>query len=119
MTDTAEQSPVHVTRAEAGVAFTPGSDHHGVSPRRLHGQEAGVTDHLAVTRSEFAPGSRVDAGPVSGETLYVVLSGELTIEAGGRRTALSRGDSVHLPRGTVRSLRAGEAPATVLVVRAT
>ncbi len=109
---------MHVTRRGTGVPFTPGADHHGVRPTRLHGREAGPTERLAATRSEFEAEGFVEAGPVSGETVYVLLTGQLTIEADGRRTALSAGDSVHLPSGTVRSLRAGGEPASLLVVRA-
>lgn len=108
---------MHVTRNGDGVEFTPADDHHGVRPVRLHGREAGATDHLVVTRSEFSVGASVDPGPVSGETVYVLLAGQLTIEAAGQRATLSAGDSVHLPDGTVRALQTGDVPASVLVVR--
>lgn len=109
---------MHVTRNGAGVSVTPGADHHGVRPLRLHGPEASETDHLVITRSEFAKGASVDAGAVAGETVYILLSGELTIDASGQRTTLAPGDSAHLQDGTVRSLLAGTAPASLLVVRA-
>jgi quercetin dioxygenase-like cupin family protein len=109
---------VHVTRNGAGVRFAPNADHRGVRPLRLHGREAGATDHLVITRSEFAIGASVDPGPVSGETVYYLLSGELTIEADEQRVTLQPGDSVHLKDGTVRSLEAGSIAAGVLVVRA-
>ena len=108
---------MHVTRERAGARFTPGAAHHGVRPARLHGREAGATDHFVVTRSEFAAGASVDAGPVAGETVHVLLAGELAIEAAGQRATLSPGDSVCLADRTGRSLQAGSAPASVLVVR--
>jgi quercetin dioxygenase-like cupin family protein len=109
---------VHVARAGAGIPFTPAPDHHGVSPVRLHGGEAGPTDHLVIGRSSFAPGAKVDPGPVAADTVYVVLDGGLQLVVGDEPIALSTGDSVHLPAGTVRGIRADSGPATILVVRA-
>jgi quercetin dioxygenase-like cupin family protein len=109
---------VHVTRNGAGVRFQPSADHRGVRPLRLHGREAGATDQLVITRSEFTVGASVDPGPVSGETVYYLLSGELTLEADGQQVTLQPGDSVLLKDGTVRSLETGSIAATVLVVRA-
>jgi quercetin dioxygenase-like cupin family protein len=55
---------------------------------------------------------------VTGETLYVLLAGELTMEFADREpTVLKVGDSAYLPRGAVRSIRAGRIGATLLVVR--
>jgi quercetin dioxygenase-like cupin family protein len=49
--------------------------------------------------------------------VYVVLSGELTLTAGGRSEVLRPGDSVHLPQGTVRSVvNRGTGPAELLVI---
>lgn len=110
---------IRVTRAGAGVPFQPADDHHAVTPQRLHGREAGATDHLVVTRSEFAPGASVDSGPVAGETVYFLLAGQLTIQADGAETTLGPGDAAYLPDRAVRALRAGDAPATVLVARST
>ena len=109
---------VQVTRAGAGIPFSPAADHHGVTPVRLHGGEVGPTDHLVVGRSSFAPGARVDPGPVAADTVYLVLDGGLQLRVDGEPIALGAGDSVHLPAGTVRGLRADTGPATVLVVRA-
>ena len=107
-----------VTRAGAGIAFPPAADHHGVTPVRLHGGEAGLTDHLVVGRSSFVTGARVDPGPVAADTVYLVLDGALDLVVDGERIALREGDSVHLPAGTVRAIRADAGPASVLVVRA-
>ena len=109
---------VQVTRSGEGVPFTPAADHIGVTPVRLHGGEAGPTDNLVVGRSTFAPGARVDLGPVAAETVYFVLEGALQLLVGGEPVDLGTGDSVHLHAGTVRGLRADAGPATVLVVRA-
>jgi quercetin dioxygenase-like cupin family protein len=109
---------VRITRADEGVPFTPNDDHHGVYPVRLHGGAAGATDRLNAGRSRFTPGARVDRGPVTGETLYVVVSGELTLDVDGPGCSLLRtGDSVYLPKGTMRALCAGPDGATILVIR--
>ena len=109
---------VHVARAGEGVPFTPGADHHGVTPLRLHGGEAGPTDHLVVGRSSYAPGARVDPGPVPADTVYLVLEGSIDLVADGERLTLGPGDSAHLPAGTVRSISVGVHASTTLVVRA-
>jgi quercetin dioxygenase-like cupin family protein len=113
-----ESARVHIARSDGGVLVTPSADHHGVQPSRLHGGEASATERLIATRSRFDPGAWVDSGPVTGETLYVLLAGELTMEVADREpTALNVGDSVYLPKGVVRSIRAGRTGATLLVVR--
>lgn len=114
-----ESTEVHITRAGDGVPFTPTADHHGVQPVRLHGGDACPTERLTATRSQFAAGAWVDPGPMTAETLYVLLAGELTMEVPDRGpTELITGDSAYLPKGAVRSLYAGKAGATLLVVRA-
>lgn len=113
-----EPAGVHFTRAGGGVPVIPAADHHGVEPRRLHGADAGATERLIATCSRFAAGAWVDPGPVTGETLYVLLAGQLTIYLPDRQpTVLNTGDSAYLPKGAVRSIRAGQTAATLLVVR--
>jgi quercetin dioxygenase-like cupin family protein len=85
---------------------------------RLHGGAAGTTERLTAGRSHFTSGARVDRGPVSGETLYVVVAGELALEIADQEISLLQvGDSAYLPKGTVRALHAGQDGATILVVR--
>lgn len=109
---------VRITRADEGLPFTPTDDHHGVYPVRLHGGAAGATDRLNAGRSHFTSGARVDRGPVTGETLYVVIDGELSLDVDRLGCALLRtGDSVYMPKGTMRALCAGPDGATILVVR--
>lgn len=121
---TGENSPppahicVHVTTAGSGVPFSAAADHHGVQSTRLHGGEAGPTERLVATRSEFAAGAWVEPGPMRSETLYVLLAGELIMEIPDRAPiSLGPGDSAYLPKGTVRSLAAGKSGASMLVVR--
>lgn len=113
-----EPARVHIARSDGGVPVAPTADHHGVQPSRLHGGDAGPTERLIATRSRFDPGAWVDSGPVTGETLYVLLAGELTMDVADREpAALNVGDSAYLPKGAVRSIRAGRTGATLLVVR--
>ena len=118
MTPPHEHTRARITRADAGIPFTPTDDHHGVHPVRLHGGAAGRTDLLTAGRSHFSSGARVDRGPVSGETLYIVVAGELALQIADEKTSLLRaGDSAYLPKGTLRALHAGQDGATILVIR--
>ena len=107
-----------ITRADDGIPFIPADDHHGVHPVRLHGGAAGATERMSVGRSYFSPAARVDRGPVAGETLYVVVTGELNVQiADQESTPLRAGDSAYLPKGTARALQAGTDGATIIVIR--
>jgi quercetin dioxygenase-like cupin family protein len=89
---------------------------------RLQGLEAGPTTRFWVGMSVYASGGTAQLAPTAEETVYVVLDGELTLAVpdDGLETVLHPGDSVHLPRGTARSLtNPAEAPARLLVVIAT
>jgi quercetin dioxygenase-like cupin family protein len=84
--------------------------------------EAGPTDRFWVGLSLYHPGGAAKTSPTAAETVYVVLEGELTLTVRDEVTEekLRPGDSVHLPQGTVRSVRNdGDAPARLLVVMAT
>jgi mannose-6-phosphate isomerase-like protein (cupin superfamily) len=106
---------VRVVRAAEAPAYHPPL-HHGVDCRRLQGHEAGPTDRFWVGLSVYAPGGGADESPTAQETIYTVLDGELIIRSQGREAVLGPHDSVHLPKGTVRSV-ANESgrPATLLV----
>lgn len=118
MTSTQQHIRARITRADAGIPFTPAADHHGVHAVRLHGGVAGNTDLLTAGRSHFSAGARVDRGPVSGETLYVVVAGELALQIADQEISLLRvGDSAYLPKGTMRAIHAGQDGATILVIR--
>jgi mannose-6-phosphate isomerase-like protein (cupin superfamily) len=68
--------------------------------------------------SHFLPagGAEMDAGPL--EKIYVVLSGEVTVDlADGSSHVLKALDSCHIPGGEARAIRnAGNEVATMLVV---
>lgn len=104
-----------ITRAAEAPVYSPPL-HDGVDARRLQGHEAGPTEAFWVGLSVYEPGGRADTAPAGQETVYVVLDGELTLETEAGTTVLRRHDSVHLPKGTVRSVvNHGDAPATLLV----
>jgi quercetin dioxygenase-like cupin family protein len=91
--------------------------HHGVAARRLQGHEAGPTENFWVGLSYYEPGGGADQNPTAGETVYVVLDGTLNVTAEGETVTVSKLDSVHLPKGTVRHVdNVSDAPATLLVI---
>ena len=68
-------------------------NHRGYSSLRLFGLDAGGPKLFVVGLSHFLPGGGAgpDASPT--EKVYVVLSGELTVIAGGKETVLKANDS--------------------------
>ncbi|MDX3524607.1 cupin domain-containing protein [Streptomyces scabiei] len=107
-----------IVRGEKAPAYFPPL-HDGVGARRLQGHEAGPTDRFWVGESYYRPGGAAHTSPTAEETVFYVLGGELTltVEDGAAQT-LAAGDSVHLPRGTVRSLenRTGDGARLLVVI---
>jgi quercetin dioxygenase-like cupin family protein len=108
---------IRITRADAAPPYSPPL-HHDVEAVRLQGLEAGPTGRFWVGRSRYLPGGRAGEAPTAEETVYVVLGGELVLNAEGQSAALRAGDSVHLPKGTVRSLenRSGQEASLLVVI---
>jgi quercetin dioxygenase-like cupin family protein len=92
---------MRITRADGAPPYHPPL-HHDVQAVRLQGHEAGPTGRFWVGRSRYLPGGRADEAPTVEETVYVVLDGELVVSSEGQTSTLRAGDSVHLPKGTVR-----------------
>jgi hypothetical protein len=99
--------------------------HEGVEAVRLQGMEAGPTDRFWVGHSTYAPGGAAQLSPTAEETVYLVLGGELVLsvpqegpdQGRGLEQVLRVGDSVHMTRGTVRSVvNRSSAPAQLLVI---
>lgn len=109
-----------ITRGATAPAYHPPL-HDGVDARRLQGHEAGPTQRFWVGESLYPPGASAQTSPTAEETVYVVLQGELTLTLeGGESHLLRSGDSVHMPRGTTRSVEnASGSDARMLVVIAT
>lgn len=107
---------MRITRAADAPPYSPPL-HQGVDARRLQGMEAGPTERFWVGLSVYSPDGAANTAPTVAETVYVVLSGSLRLETGDVVEDLYEGDSVHLPKGTVRSVRnVSGAPARLLVV---
>ena len=92
--------------------------HFDMRSLRLQGFDASASQFAWVGLSHFLPqgGAQMDAGPL--EKIYVVLSGEVTIELGdGSKQVLRTLDSCHIPGGEARAIRNdGNEVATMLVV---
>lgn len=94
---------MRVTRYAAAPTYSPPL-HVDVTCKRLQGHEAGPTQHLWVGHSVYGPGGAASASATLEETIYTVLDGEIVVSASGREETLRALDSVHLPKGTVRSV---------------
>ena len=106
---------MRITRFDAAPSYSPPL-HTGVDCVRLQGHEAGPTDAFWVGLSVYHPGGMAETSPAMEETIYTVLEGELVITADGHEETLGRYDSVHLPKGQVRSVENRSAqPAALLV----
>ena len=106
---------MRVTRYAEAPGYNPPL-HKGVECRRLQGHEAGPTAQFWTGISVYGLDGEAEESPTMEETIYTVLDGELTVRSEGRAEVLRKLDSVHLPKGTVRSvINDSGAPATLLV----
>lgn len=104
-----------VTRFDQAPAYVA-PRHTGVHAVRLQGMEAGPTENFWSAISFYLPGGAAEWSPTAGETVYVVLDGELTVLTGEGEFVLGRYDSIHLPAGTRRAVEnRAPFPATLLV----
>ena len=107
---------MHVTPfAQATPYVAP--NHNDMRSLRLQGFTAGGPEKFWTGLSHFLPGGGAgpDCSPL--EKVYVVLSGELTIRAGGVEVRLGPLDSCCIPSDEVREIKNfGNAVATILVV---
>lgn len=115
----------NLTRLDEAPAYDP-PGHVGVAAQRLQGLEAGGPAAFWVGRSTYPSGARAELSPTAGDTVYVVTDGELVVtivraSAGGSDTVadevvIRTGDSMFLPRATVRSVENRGADTAVLLV---
>ena len=106
---------VRVHRSADAVAFSP-EGHNGVSPVRLTGTDA--DESLNVVLSTYEPGARAELSPVAVDTVYVVLTGELTMSFDDQQVELRRLDSLFLSAGSVRAVEnVTHEPASMFVIR--
>ncbi len=107
---------MHVTRfSDARPYVAPG--HFDMRSLRLQGFDVSASKFAWIGLSHFLPGggAQMDASPL--EKLYVVLSGEITIELGdGTKHVLRTLDSCYLAGNEKRAVRNdGNSVATMLV----
>ncbi len=108
---------MRITRLADAEAFSP-PGHTGVGPLRLQGGAGTPTAHVTVVLSHYLPGGRADLSPQPVETVYVLVSGELTMIGDGQEAILRPYDSVHFTPGTVREVvNRSPLTASMLVIR--
>ncbi|MDX6739526.1 cupin domain-containing protein [Actinocorallia sp. A-T 12471] len=109
--------PIDISQLASAARFTP-DGHEGVGPVHLFGG-AGYDGAVTVALSHYLPGGRADLAPVPAETLYLVLSGELTLtDADGDATVLTALDGARLTEGTPRAVEnRTNLPVSMLVIR--
>ena len=79
-------------------------NHRAYASLRLFGADAGGPKQFLVGLSHFLPGGGAgpDASPT--EKVYVILSGELTVIAGGKETVLKANDSCFIGPNEAREI---------------
>jgi quercetin dioxygenase-like cupin family protein len=102
-------------RISDATAFQP-EGHTGVSPVRLTGTDP--DEPISVVLSNYEPGAQAERSPVALDTVYVVLTGCLTISLDDQEIELTHLDSLFLAAGCVRAVdnRTAE-PASMFVIR--
>ena len=97
------------------TAFQP-EGHAGVSPVRLTG--AAPDEPISVVQSTYEPGAHAERSPVAQDTVYLVLTGSLTVSLDDEQFELAHLDSLFLPAGCVRAVdNVTDGPASMLVIR--
>ncbi len=95
--------------------FNP-EGHSGARPVRLVG--TAPDESINVVLSRYEPGGRAERSAVALDTVYLVLTGRLTITFDDEQIELTHLDSVFLPAGCVRAVENLTAePASMLVIR--
>lgn len=108
---------MRVTRIGDAERFQP-EGHDGVGPVRLQGGSGTPTSDFTVALSHYLPGATANMAPQPGETVYVLVSGELVMVSDGIEETLQQHDSVHFTPGTMRSVEnRTNLPASMLVIR--
>jgi mannose-6-phosphate isomerase-like protein (cupin superfamily) len=103
---------MHITRLADAEPFDP-PGHRGVGPLRLQSGAA-----VTVVLSHYLPGGRAESAEQPTETVYVVVTGELTMICDGIEETLLPYDSVRFSPGDVRQvINRSHVPASMLVIR--
>src|ERR1700721_1752441 len=88
--------------AEAKAYEAP--NHRNYTSLRLFGLDAGGPNQFVVGLSPFLPGGGAGPDPSPTEKVYVILSGELTVIAGGKETVLKANDSCFIGPNEAREI---------------
>jgi len=108
---------MQIIRLADATPFDP-PGHHGVGPLRLQGGDTSATQNLSVVLSHYLPGGQAESAAQPTETVYVVVTGELTMISEGTEETLRQYDSVHFTAGAVREvINRSPLPASMLVIR--
>ena len=84
---------------------------------RMHGKEETGAEKVWVAYVHFLPGGGGKDDGLPAERIYYILSGSLTLKAGGEEVTLNAGDSVYRPPGEGGEYRNnGVVPCTNLVI---
>jgi glyoxylate utilization-related uncharacterized protein len=102
-------------RIADALAFAP-AGHTGVAPVKLTGTTP--DEFVSVVLSSYEPGAHAERSPVALDTVYLVLTGSLTVTLDDAEYELGHLDALFLPEGSVRAVdnRTGE-PASMFVIR--
>ena len=110
---------MHVTRFNAAKPYNP-PKHGGCVSYRLQGMDASPVQDFWVGVSHFLPGGGAERDATPAEKVYVVLSGEVTVDAGGQRVTLKPFDSCVIGKNEERSIvNESSQPATMLIAIST
>ncbi|WP_157874487.1 MULTISPECIES: cupin domain-containing protein [unclassified Streptomyces] len=75
-------------------------------------------ESISVVLSTYEPGAQAERSPVPVDTVYLVLTGQLTISLDDEQIELTHLDSLFLPAGCVRAVDNGtDEPASMFVIR--
>ena len=106
------------TLAEAQPYVAP--KHNACVSYRLQGLEATAVKDFWVGLSHFLPGGGADLDASPFEKVYIMLEGELTVEASGSRITLRKHDSCVIPAHEARVvLNESKLPASMVVILST
>lgn len=108
---------IDIAQFDQGQRFQP-PGHLGVGPVHVFGGQD-YTGAITVALSHYLPGGSADLSPVPAETVYLVLSGTLSLTDGdGITHTLNTLDGARLTTGTMRSVEnRTNLPASMLVIR--
>lgn len=96
------------------------AEHYDMRCLRLQGKEATETDTLWIGLSHLLPGGRTSLKAADVEKIYIVVSGEVTVETPSESVTLGVLDSCRVAPGEARSLiNRTNAPASILLAMPT